>query len=47
MARFLALLHLYRESAVPSISLPLGDLTVRWTWLGTARRSVRLDEEYE
>ena len=48
MARFLALLDLYREAAVTfDQPEPLGELTVRWTGHGAVDTSVSPDEEYE
>ncbi|MDZ4089825.1 MAG: segregation/condensation protein A, partial [Arthrobacter sp.] len=48
VARFLALLELFRDKAVAFEQLlPLGDLTVRWTADGEAWSSDNLSEEYE
>ena len=48
VARFLALLELFRDKAVAFDQLlPLGDLTVRWTADGEAWSSENLSEEYE
>jgi segregation and condensation protein A len=46
VARFLALLELFREKAVGFDQLaPYGELTVRWT--GSAEGEIELDEEFE
>ena len=48
VARFLALLELFRDKAVAFEQLlPLGDLTVRWTADGDVWSSENLSEEYE
>ena len=48
VARFLALLELFRDKAVAFEQLlPLGDLTIRWTADGDAWSSENLSEEYE
>ncbi len=48
VARFLALLELFRDKAVAFKQLlPLGDLTVRWSADGGAWSSTNLSEEYE
>jgi segregation and condensation protein A len=48
VARFLALLELFRDRAVAFVQLlPLADLTVRWTADGGAWSSDNLSEEYE
>lgn len=48
VARFLALLELFRDKAVAFEQLqPLGDLTVRWTADGGSWSSGNLSEEYE
>lgn len=48
VARFLALLELFRDKAVAFEQLqPLGDLTVRWTADGGSWSSDALSEEYE
>ena len=48
VARFLALLELFRDKAVAFEQLqPLGDLTVRWTADGGSWSSDTLSEEYE
>jgi segregation and condensation protein A len=46
VARFLALLELYRESAVAFEQVePLGELHVRWT--GTAEGALRVTDEFD
>jgi segregation and condensation protein A len=46
VARFLALLELFREKAVGFDQLaPFGELTVRWT--GTDEGEIEVDEEFE
>jgi segregation and condensation protein A len=46
VARFLALLELFREGAVGFDQVsPLGELTVRWT--GTAQGAVEIDDEFD
>jgi segregation and condensation protein A len=46
VARFLALLELFREGAVAfDQAAPLADLTVRWT--GTDDGDVEVDDEFE
>jgi segregation and condensation protein A len=48
VARFLALLELYRDKAVGFDQLqPLGDLTVHWTADAASWSSENLSEEYE
>lgn len=48
VARFLALLELYRDKAVGFDQLqPLGDLTVHWTAYAASWSSDNLSEEYE
>ena len=46
MARFLALLELFREGAVAFEQLtPLGELTVRWT--GSEAGELEITDEYD